>query len=431
MNSYEPRSKKNSLFALVDCNNFYVSCERAFNPKFKKVPTIVLSNNDGCAVSMSEEAKTLGIPRGKPAFQFQDIIEKHQIQVLSSNYALYGDMSRRIMNILSQMAPKVEIYSIDEAFLDLEHLPKNEILSFAYNIKEKLYRWTGIPVSIGIGKTKTQAKLANSIAKRDKELYNGVFDLASQTNIDSFLSETETRKVWGVGSRYSKMLAKNEIFNALQLKNADDRFILKNMTIVGLKTVWELRGISCIDLEECIPAKKAIISSRSFGRPITELKDLKEAVAYYSIKASEKLRVQKSLAKVLTLFLETNSFRSKEPQYSNSITIRFPFPSSNTSYIIKEAHKLLDKIYKADYKYKKAGLYLNDLYFEKDLQLDFFYKQNPKNEKVMALMDEINQKFGNLTLRPLSMNFKHRWGMRQENLSPHYTTNWDNLLSVK
>ena len=306
----------NKVFALVDCNNFYVSCERVFNPKLEGKPVIVLSNNDGCAVARSEEAKEF-IPMGAPAFKYEDIIKKHNIAVYSSNYTLYSDMSERVMTILGQFTPELEIYSIDEAFLNPTGFTHVDLTEYAKKIRARVKKWTGIPVSIGIGTSKTLAVIANKLAKKN-QMCGSVFDITNHSRQDDFLQSVDVEYIWGVGRQYTKFLKRHGIHTAFDLKNAPDHWIKKYMTIVGLRTVWELRGISCIELEEVSEPNKQIIRYRSFGKPVESLEKLKEAISVYATRAGDKLRQQQSVTSYLSVFLETNRFKPDEPQYANS-----------------------------------------------------------------------------------------------------------------
>lgn len=300
------------IFALVDCNNFYVSCERVFNPKLRGKPVIVLSNNDGCAVARSEEAKSIGVPMGAPVFMYQDLFRRHKVEMLSSNYTLYGDMSHRVMSTLSRFTPSMENYSIDEAFLDLSGFDHTNLTEYAKEIQATVKRWTGIPVSIGIAPSKTLAKIANKLAKKNP-MCKGVLDITNHPRLDDFLQSINLEDVWGVGRQYTKLLMRNRILTALDLKNASDFWVKKHMTIVGLRMVLELRGISCIELDELNEPKQEIIRSRSFGKSVTDLQELKEAVAFHTTRAAEKLREQHSIASYISAFIETNRFKIDEP----------------------------------------------------------------------------------------------------------------------
>jgi DNA polymerase V len=310
------------VFALLDCNNFYVSCERLFQPVLHGKPVVVLSNNDGCVIARSDEAKALGIPMGLPAFKLADLMKKQPIEVYSSNYTLYGDLSARVMTTLAQWAPAVEVYSIDEAFLDLTGLSTDALRTYGQTLRTTIQQWTGIPVSIGIAPTKTLAKLANRLAKRSPQ---GVVALTITAEINATLACTQVEDIWGTGPGYSKRLKTHDIRTALPLRDANDRWIRQQLGVVGQRIIWELRGISCLPLELCPPPKQSLMVSRSFGRPITVLSEMREAVATYMTRAAEKLRRAQRAAGVLTVFLTTNRF-TDEPQYSNSVTIPLPVP---------------------------------------------------------------------------------------------------------
>ena len=301
------------IFALVDCNNFYVSCERVFQPCLNGKPVVVLSNNDGCVIARSEEAKALGIPMGLPFFQMRERFTGHTIETYSSNYALYGDMSTRVMTILKQFSPEVEVYSIDEAFLNLAGCGNGDLISYGHLIHRSVKQWTGIPISIGIGETKTLAKLANRLAKRSDHV-QGVVDLTSSQHQDDILASIPVKDIWGIGRSYSRLLQSNGIRTALELRDADDRWIRQQMGVVGVRIVWELRGISCLPLELSPPPKKSLMVSRSFGRPIATLDEMREAVATYTTRAAEKLRRHRLAAGILSVFLMTNRFKEDEPQ---------------------------------------------------------------------------------------------------------------------
>src|SRR5215813_11351401 len=318
-----------TLFALIDCNNFYVSCERVFQPALCSKPVVVLSNNDGCVIARSEEAKALGIPMGIPAFKLADLRQEHPIEVFSSNYTLYGDLSARVMTTLAQWAPAVEVYSIDEAFLDLTGISTDDLRIYGQTLRATIHQWTGIPVSIGIGPTKTLAKLANRLAKRSPQA-QGVVILTSPLEIEATLAQTPIQDIWGIGPGYTRRLHAHEIRTAIQLRNMTDRWVRQELGIVGLRLVWELRGISCLPLEFCPPPKQSLMVSRSFGRPITTLIEMREAVATYMTRAAEKLRRHQVAAGVLTVFLMTNRF-TDEPQYSNSVTMPLPVATQDTA----------------------------------------------------------------------------------------------------
>lgn len=420
------------IFALVDCNNFYASCERVFNPKLEGKPVVVLSNNDGVIIARSNEAKALGIKMATPVFKVQDIIDRHKVNVFSSNYVLYGDMSYRVISILKQSAPEVEIYSIDEAFMKLDGIQDN-LTEFGRNIREKIYKWTGIPVSIGVAKTKTLAKIANELAKKNS-YYNGVLDISClpELEIDELLAEVDISDVWGIGRRLSPMLRVHGIRTARDLKYASDQWIRKCINVLGLKTVHELRGIPCIQLEENPAPKQSIASTRSFGRPVFSLTELKQAVALYVTIATEKLREGRQIASAIQVFIHTNFHRQDQPQYSESAATMLPHPTSHSPTIIKSAHYLLEKIYKPGYKYKKAGIILTKLMPKDQIQLDLFkeHKSNPQQERVMQTIDKINAKHGRNTLSLAALGITKPWKMRQLQKSKRFTTNWNETIQI-
>ena len=418
------------VFALVDCNNFYVSCERVFNPKLAGKPVIVLSNNDGCAVARSNEAKALGIKMGVPVFQIKDIIQNNNVQVYSSNYALYGDMSQRVMQTLTQFTPELEIYSIDEAFLDLSDCQRFDLAEYGRELKTTVERWTGIPVSVGIAGTKTLAKIAGRLAKKSKRA-NGVLDLTTSKYLDKALETVAVADVWGIGRRYAGFLKTNGIDNALQLRDADDNLIKKKMGIVGLRLLNELRGISCYPLEQSPPRKKSITVSRTFKKGVESLAELLEAVAAYVSAGAEKLRREKLGAGVLIVYVMTNRF--KEDYYYNSVTIKLPVQTNDTSELIRYAQDGLKKIYKKEGRYKKAGILLNDLGSEALIQANFFDTVDRiRSKKLMQALDTINSTMGSGVIQYGAVGLAHNqsWKTAFNQRSRSYTTHWDHLLEV-
>lgn len=416
-----------TLFALVDCNNFYVSCERVFNPALAGRPVVVLSNNDGNVVARSNEAKALGIPFAAPAHECAPLVKRHGVAVFSSNYALYGDMSQRVMSTIAGFAPEVEIYSIDEAFLSLGSLAGVDPCAYAGKIRETVRRWTGIPVSIGIAPTKTLAKLANRLAKRDPS-QRGVLTLELGGELDAILGGVAVEDVWGVGPRHTAMLARHGIRTARALRDADDAFVRKRMTVTGLRTVHELRGRSCIPLDEAAPPKKGIVSSRSFGRPVVELAEISEALSSYTARAAEKLRRQRSAAALLCVFLSTNPFRD-DPQYYNVATRRLTVPTANTAELIRHARADLARIYRPGFRYKKTGVFLSEIVPADSRQLDLFADAGvpEERERLMAALDAINARMGRGTVYHAAEGVQRPWRMRQARLSRRFTTSWDEL----
>jgi DNA polymerase V len=416
------------LFALVDCNNFYVSCERVFDPKLLNRPVVVLSNNDGCVISRSQEAKALGLTLGVPAFQCEAILKKHNGVMLSSNYTLYGDLSRRVMETLSAFTPEIEIYSIDESFLSLEGIP-GQPEQYGEKIKRTVYQWTGIPVSVGIARTKTLAKAANRIAK--KESASGIFVLANADETEKKLSSFKVEDIWGIGRRYASFLKSRGIDTALKLAQCDDQWVQKNLTIVGLRLVQELRGIPCLSLDPAAPPKKAICSSRSFSFLVESFDDLREALADYASNAAHKLRKQKSAASAITAFVSTNPFKD-EPQYSNSATVIFSVPTNFTPQIIGASEKILAAIYRKGFRYKKAGVILSGIISDNSRQTDLFAPAGSleHHDRITSALDAVNKRYGKKSLVFASEGIAQSWQMRREKLSPSYTTRWDELKVV-
>lgn len=417
------------IYALVDCNSFYCSCERVFDPSLEGKPVVVLSNNDGCAVSRTGEAKKW-IPMGAPIHKYTKEVAMHDIKIFSSNYTLYSDMSRRVMSILNRFTPDLEIYSIDEAFLDLSGFSRKDLTEYGKEIRETVRKWTGIPVSIGIGESKTLAKIANRVAKKTPEL-GGVFNVYKNPGVNSILRRIDVSDIWGVGKAYSRLLKGHGINSAYDLKIANDTWIRKQMSVVGYRTQLELRGTSCIDIEE-VEQKKQIIRSRSFGHDVKDYDELKEAISMHASRAGEKLREERSIARYISIFIKTNKFKD-DPQYSNSIGVYLPEPTSYTHNLIDAALDLLDRIYKPEYKYKKAGVMLADICPEDEVQLSLFSpNRNLKNQiDLMKAFDRINSAWGRETVRYASSGIQRPWSMKRAGLSPRYTTSWNELPAVK
>lgn len=418
------------FIALVDCNNFYVSCERVFNPKLCRRPVVVLSNNDGCIVARSQEAKALGIPMGAPYFQWKDLMHAHDVVVLSSNYALYGDMSQRVMATLAHFNPELEIYSIDEAFLSLEKDQDPE--AYCRLIRKTVLQWTGIPVSIGIATTKTLAKVANAQAKRNPNL-KGVYH-PTQTQLEAILNTLPVGEVWGIGSRLSIHLIKKGIHTVSQLCSQEDTWIRKQLSVHGLRTVWELRGKSCFSIEETPSPKQSIMTSRSFGRPVLAKKELHEAVASYAARGAEKLREEGLLAGWLQVFIMTSPHQ-EEGAYANHASFILPQPSAYTPALLEGAAKMLEHIYRPGFAYKKAGVLLGGLVPKHTYQMDLFISQDlakeAKEKAVMALLDQANHRFGYPILQFAAEGIARPWKMKKSCRSPCFTTRWEDLLSIQ
>ena len=400
--------------ALVDCNSFYVSCERLFNPKIRKKPVVVLSNNDGCIISRSNEAKTLGIKMGEPYFKAKDIIIKNNVNVFSSNYSLYGDLSRRVMRTLKRFNADIEVYSIDEAFIDLSNFSDSEVEDVGKEIRSTVLKWTGIPTSIGIAKTKTLSKVANHIAKKKK---SGVTSLVEIENIDSILEKVEINDVWGIGKQLTKFYQKNGIYNAKQLKNKSNAWIKKCSNVLSSRTAMELRGISCIDLETTTSKRKSCVVSRSFGKRVEMYQELKEAVANYCLNASEKIRSEFLVAKSITVFVRTSPFQKNFGYYSNSKTIDFPIATNNSIETVKAAISILENIFKNGYRYQKAGVMLTGLSNSDEGKNLFSSEKDEKIKKLMKSMDNTNYRYGRSTLSLASAGVYKKWNLRKEHSS--------------
>ena len=419
----------NKSIALIDCNNFYASCERIFNPKLIGHPIVVLSNNDGCIIARSKEAKKLGIKMGEPYFKTKNIIEKNNVRVFSSNYSLYGDISQRVMEILSSFASDIEIYSIDEAFLNLNGFENYELNTYCHKIRKIIKKWVGIPVSIGVAPTKTLSKIANLLAKK-KLNYNGVCILKNLIEIKNALKLIPIEDVWGIGRKLSLFLKKYNINSAYHFSQMDRGWIRKNMGVVGEKTYLELNGISCLDLDLLPSDKKSCCVSRSFSKPIEKLLDLEESISTYGSRVSEKIREEGLAAESLSVFVLTNHFKRREKQYSNSIKMHLPFPTNNSINIIKSALEGIRKIYRPGYRYKKTGVILYGLskYNTTKGLLDY---DREVSDSIMNAVDKINNKYGSATLKVASEGLEKVWKMKRANVSPCYTTRFDDLIEVK
>ena len=413
--------------ALVDCNSFYVSCERLFNPKIRKLPVVVLSNNDGCIISRSNEAKALGIKMGEPYFKARNIIIKNNVQVFSSNYSLYGDISRRVMRTLKRFNSKIEVYSIDEAFLDLSNFSDKEVKDVGKEIRNTVLQWTGIPTSIGIAETKTLSKVANHIAKKQK---SGVVSLVNIKDLDPILEKVEVRDIWGVGKQLSKFYIKNGIYNAKQLKNASNTWIKKTKNVLSSRTAMELRGVPCIEIETKQAKRKSCCVSRSFGKKVEKLRELKESVTSYCLNAAEKIRSESLVCKSITVFIRTSPFQNKGIFYSNSKTIDFPIATNNSIEIVKNALEGLDLIYKDGFKYQKAGIILSGL---SDSEKGNSLFKSTKDERIKNLMqsiDNTNYRYGRSTISLASAGINKKWSMRRQYSSKIDTADFYSLPKI-
>ena len=419
------------MFALVDCNNFYVSCERVFQPRLENSPVVILSNNDGCVISRSNEAKTLDIPMGAPAFKYLNIFKKEKVNVFSSNYPLYGDMSQRIMKILSMHTPNIEIYSIDEAFLDFRGFKYCDLEKEAFLLKQKIKRWTGIPVSIGIAPTKALAKIANKIAKKYVHKTKGVYLIKSEKQISNALKWTKVEDIWGVGRQYKKLLIKNSITTANDFCELPDQWVKKNMSILGLRLKKDLKGFSCIGLDEENPDKKSIATTRSFKEVIKKYWELEERIVTYASICSRKLRYQNSNCKSVMVFIRTSSHLPIDQQYYNSSLVNLPNPTNSAITIAKYANMGLRRIFKKSINYKKAGVILTDLTPSNSKQLNLFQNTGNTHGNLMKTIDRIHLKFGENLLKLGNQDLDQTWKMRQEYLSSRYTTDVRDIIKVK
>ena len=418
------------MIALIDVNNFYASCERVFAPKYKHKPVVVLSNNDGCVIARSNEAKRLGINMGTPYFKVDKLLKNYGVGVFSSNYALYGDMSMRVMEALNYFSNEVEIYSIDEAFISVNsNLTADEYFEFGKDLKEKVYRWTGLPVSVGIAPTKTLAKLANRVAKRNGL---GVCEMRDESIQEDVLDQTEISDIWGIGRQSARKLKDwCSIENALQLKYLDRRYARKILTVTGARIVEELNGKKCLPLELVPVLKKNICSSRSFGNPVTEFNDMKEALDFYLNNASLKMRKQNLSASAISVFLNTNRFRKDELQYSNSITSKLASPTNSTRELRITAKKLLKTIYLDGYRYKNVGVMLLGLEPEQANSKRLFGEsEHIKDKRLMKSLDIISERFGKGKIDFGVITKEKHWEMKAERKSPRYTTRLDEILQI-
>lgn len=419
-----------NAIALIDCNNFYASCERVFEPAAKYKPVAVLSNNDGCVIARSEEAKEIGVTMGAPLFKVESLLLEHDAEIFSSNYALYGDMSGRVMNLLENFTPEIEVYSIDEAFLNLEPRKKS-LNNLAHTIREKMYKWTGVPVSVGIAETKVLAKIANKRAKKGELREKGVLNLYKSSKTEGVLKDTLVEDIWGIGYRSSLKLRDNNIKTGWQLRETDNRLIRRLLTVTGARIALELRGIKCLPFEAVQNDKKTITCSRSFGQTVNDYESLKEATLYFLTRGCEKMRKNNLAANAVTVFIGTDRFRPVPAPYSNSATYSSNYPSDSNQEIQVWAIKTLEKLYKPHYEYRKAGIILSGLVPSENLTKRMFGDESfVKKHNLMKAMDEINQKFGKDSVRFASVKTTGDWKMKQTRKSRSYTTKFDEIMVV-
>ncbi|HZJ74158.1 MAG TPA: Y-family DNA polymerase [Perlabentimonas sp.] len=415
------------MFALIDCNNFYVSCERIFNPLLEGVPVVVLSNNDGCIISRSNEAKALGLKMGEPVFKRKDLIAQQNVRVYSSNYALYGDISHRVMNTLRDFSPFIEIYSIDEAFIDLKGI-RTDFTIYGQNIRKTIQKDIGMPIGIGIAPTKSLAKIANRIAKKR----TGVFAIETENQRLWALANTPVEDIWGVGRRYAILLKKHGVNTALDFTNLSTDWIRRHMTVQGHRLKEELRGKSCIDLETIMPPKKSIATTRAFGKKLSDIEVIKESVSSHATTCAAKLRKQKSVARFVTIFIHTDPFSETQKYVLRSITVTLPVASNSDSIITKAAINGLKKVFIPNLLYKKAGVIVSEICPENAIQQNLFehYDSNKLNS-VSKVTDFLNAKYGKSTVKLAVQGNSRDWKLKQEKKSPAYTTRWDEIIEVR
>lgn len=414
------------LIALADANSFYCSCQAIFEPNLWKIPVIVASNNDGCAVAFNSHARALGVSMGTPLFKIQDLIKDHGIKIYSSNYTLYGDLSNRMMEILEGMTPEQEIYSIDEAFIKIPEFANDTATEYAQQVRAKVLQWTGIPISIGISTSKCLAKIASDVAKRQHH-YGGVFDISAARNAEGILATFPVKDIWGIGRQYNKWLNAQGIETAKELRDANEGMIRKKMGVVGVRILYELRGISCLPLELVAKPKKETCVSRSFGKPIMELAELQEAIAAYATRAAEKLRHQEQVAEAMIVFARTSPF--KPGYFRQSATVQFPIATNYTPTIVESARNAMKRIYEPGREFQKAGVLMVGLGPETTIQGHLWEKDEgwEKRKRLMSIMDEVNDRFGRGTLEIAASGLRQTWRMQSKWRSPRYTTCWAEL----
>ena len=418
------------MIALIDCNNFYASCERVFNPDLEGKPLVVLSNNDGCVIARSNEAKALDIPMGAPAFEFKQMFEKNKVHVFSSNYALYGDMSQRVMNILERFSPEVEIYSIDEAFIKFKGFEFYDMNQYGHKMRNTVKQSTGIPVSVGFAQTKALAKIANKIAKKFTGRTGGVYAIDSDEKKIKALKWTKIEDVWGIGRQFTKRLQLIQVYNAYQFTQLPNEYVRKEFSVVGLRLKKELEGFATLDLEK--PSKKkAIATTRSLKNNVEDLHYLKERITNYACSCAEKLRRQNSAANVVYVFIRTNSFRQDLKQHQRSLAVSLSFPSNSAITITRAAVYGLEQIFKKGYAYKKIGVIVMGIVPEEARQLNIFLNEDPRHKKLFSVIDQINTREGMKKIGLAGQDLDSGFKMRREKLSPYYTTKWNDIICVK
>lgn len=441
--SIDPSSFNNRssiVYAMIDCNNFYASCERVFNPKLEGKPIVILSNNDGCVIARSEEAKDLGVPMGAPEFKYRRFFKDNGVVVRSSNYPLYGDMSRRVMEVLRNLTHDIEVYSIDEAFAELSTHTYSDLYEYGRIVKQTVYQWTGLPVSVGIAPSKTLAKIANETAKRNAT-YNGVLNLCNNPGTDQILKRMPLQKVWGIGQNLTIRLNRFDINTAHDLKQKIDhkRWVRKHLNVTGLRTVLELNGFSCMKLSEALESRKGILTSRMFGKPLFDLTEIEEAVSTYISRAAEKLRAQHSLASNMQVMLIGDKFKNPKSKYKYGAYTSFKVPTAHTPTLINAGKQITKSIHLPETKYKKAAIMLTGLIPNSEVQMDLFDPELYTRQQytLMECIDQINTRHGRNTAAFAATglhrknNAEVNWKMNQNFLSKRYTTEWEEIMTAK
>jgi DNA polymerase V len=417
------------MFALVDCNNFYASCERVFNPSLQHKPIVILSNNDGCIISRSDEAKELGIPMGAPIFKYRKLLNTHNVQILSSNYSLYGDMSSRVMSILKQFTPDIQVYSIDESFLKLDGFENYDLTNYGVIIKDRILKWTGIPTCVGIGPTKALSKVANKIARKYPVETNGVYVIDSEIKITNALKWTKIKDIWGIGSKLSNRLSMKGCKNAYDFTQLPESWVKSNMSVVESRLQRDLLGIPTLNLE-VQKSKKSIATTRTFEKPLFDIESIKERISTFSFVSGEKLRRQKSHCHMIIILLRSNYFREDLKQHYATKVISLPYPTNSSLVLSNYAIKAIESVFKKGIAYKKAGIILTGLVPSNNYQLNIFDWENSNHQPLMNAIDKINYKFSN-KIKLANQDLKKTWKMKQDYLSPNYTTNLQDIIKVK
>lgn len=419
------------MLALVDVNSFYASCEQVFRPDLWGKPVVVLSNNDGCIIAANREAKSIGLPMWRPAFETLPLLRKHQVTVFSSNYPLYGDMSRRVIETLATLCPSLEVYSIDEAFIQIPH-PTPDLEAYGQQLRRRVHQWTGLPVGVGIAPTKTLCKVASHMAKQQRERSRNVFVIADEPTRVACLRELPVEEIWGIGKRIAARLHQRGVHRAWDFIHLPDTWVRKELTVTGLRLKRELEGTPQHELEVDPPAKQMIGTAKSFGHNLEDESLIREALAWYVAEVAVKLRRQKRIAGRLTVFVETNPFRKEDRQYCNQIQLKLPVPTDDTPELCHYARLGFDQIFRPSYRYKKVGVWLSDLVHPHAVQQHLFDPDpRSRHTRLMQVMDQVNTQYGKATLRTASAGFRRAdWKLKQESLSPRYTTRIDELMQI-